>query len=68
MKQESKKVDGPSPQEIQHGSDRVNIGSSNNNPVSNAIPSFLSDKNSQQSIVQLRNRMLKYYTISTQLR
>ncbi|CAB3980779.1 Hypothetical predicted protein [Paramuricea clavata] len=67
-KQASKKLDGPSPQEIQYGSDKVNTGSCNDNPVSDAIPSFLSDKNSQQSIVQLRNRMLKYYTISTQLR
>ncbi|XP_028391403.1 protein SFI1 homolog [Dendronephthya gigantea] len=40
----------------------------NGNSKSGVIPSFLTDKNSQQSIVQLRNRMLKYYTITTQLR
>lgn len=40
----------------------------NNSLDAGAVPDFLRDKESQQSIVQLRDRMVKYYTVSVQLR
>ena len=55
--------------EIQNGCERIQTFDSTNDPsVPDDIPSFLSDKYSQRSIVQLRNRMLNYYTITSQLR
>lgn len=68
-KQESKKMDGHAHLHVpEDSSERDSSASFQDDPDSVAISRFLSDKQSQQSIVELRNRMSKYYTVSTQLR